>query len=148
AIARREAREAAAKIACFAYDRTTRAPIWQSGVDSAVATARDTWVFGVGPFQGGTIREQTLLAGSKIRFGEKSATGSPAKFFDRPPVDYTAETRFQTGWPVFDDGGFGPDMIGVPESEIADAEKADELADEEADTEIAERESDSESVKR
>lgn len=148
AIARREAREAAAKIACFAYDRTTRAPIWQSGVDSAVATARDTWVFGVGPFQGGTIREQTLLAGSKIRFGEKSATGSPAKFFDRPPVDYTAETRFQTGWPVFDDGGFGHDMIGVPESEIADAEKADELADEEADTEIAERESDSESVKR
>ncbi len=34
AFARREAREAAAKVAAFAYDRETRAPIWQSGVDS------------------------------------------------------------------------------------------------------------------
>ncbi len=54
---------------------------------------------GVGPFQGGSIREQTKLAGSTLRFGEKSATGSPARFFDRPPVDYTAEVRFQEGWP-------------------------------------------------
>ena len=148
AIARREAREAAAKIACFAYDRTTRAPIWQSGVDNAVATARDTWVMGVGPFQAGTIREQTKLAGSRIRFGEKSATGSPARFFDRPPVDYTAETRFQSGWPVFKDGGFGPDMIGVPEEEIAEAKEADGLVDAPVETELAEKDDQSTTVKR
>lgn len=149
AVARREAREAAAKIACFAYDRTTRAPIWQSGVNNAVATARDTWVMGVGPFQAGTIREQTTLAGSQLRFGEKSATGSPAKFFDRPPVDYTAETRFQSGWPVFNHGGFGPDMIGVPEEEIAEANNGAESTDATADTEIAEKkDDDSGSVKR
>jgi hypothetical protein len=162
AIARREAREAAAKIACFAYDRTTRAPIWQSGVDSAVATARDTWVFGVGPFQAGTIREQTKLAGSQIRFGEKSATGSPAKFFDRPPVDYTAVMRFQEGMPILDDGGFAPDMIGVPESEIADAESSDdsddtqnelvdtkdELIDSQVETELAEKSEEPETIKR
>ncbi len=133
AVARRQAREAAAKIAAFAYDRQTRRPIWQSGVNHSLATARDTWVLGVGPFQGGTIREQTKLAGSKIKFGAKSATGSPAQFFDRPPVDYTAETRFQEGWPIFDHGGVSPDMIGVPESEIAEetsaAEEETEIAD-------------------
>lgn len=124
AFARREAREAAAKIAAFAYDRETRAPIWQSGVNSSLATARDTWVMGIGPFQGGTIREQMKLAGSGLKFGEKSATGSPARFFDRPPVDYTAETRFQQGWPIFDHGGLSADMIGVPEAETLEVETA------------------------
>lgn len=143
AFARREAREGAAKIAAFAYDRETRAPLWQSGVGSSLATARDTWVMGVGPFQGGTIREQTKLAGSAIRFGEKSATGSPAKFFDRPPVDYTAETRFQQGWPVFDHGGVSADMIGVPESEIADQPDAAEDG-----TEIAEGTDEPENLQR
>jgi hypothetical protein len=124
AVARREAREAVAKIAAFAYDRKTRSPLWQSGVNSSLATAKDTWVLGVGPFQGGTIREQMQLAGSAIRFGEKSATGSPARFFDRPPVDYTAETRFQQGWPVFDHGGLSADMIGLPNPEIAKESEA------------------------
>jgi len=117
AFARREAREAAVKISAFAYDRNTRAPVWQSGVDRAVATAKDTWVLGVGPFQSGSIRDHTKLAGSKIQFGERSSTGSPARFFDRPPVDYTAEIRYQQGWPVFDDGGLSPDMIGLPETD-------------------------------
>lgn len=116
AVARREAREAAVKVSAFAYDRNTRAAVWQSGVDRSVATAKDTWVLGVGPFQSGSIREQTKLAGSKISFGERSSTGSPARFFDRPKVDYTAEIRYQQGWPVFDDGGLSDDMIGMPES--------------------------------
>lgn len=130
AFARRESREAAAKVAAFAYDRETRSPIWQSGVDSAISSARDTWVMGVGPFQGGSIREQTKLAGSTIGFGAKSATGSPARFFDRPPVDYTAETRFQQGWPIFDDGGFSADMLGIPASELeGEAEIAESTAE-------------------
>ena len=133
AFARREAREAAAKVAAFAYDRKTRTPIWQSGVDSSLATATDTWVMGIGPFQGGTVREQTQLAGSSIKFGEKSATGSPAKFFDRPPVDYTAEVRFQSGQPVFEDGGVTQDMLGVYQQEIAKqlelVESGDQIAD-------------------
>ena len=132
AVARRQAREAAAKIAAFAYDRETRRPIWQSGVAHSLATAKDTWVMGVGPFQGGTIREQTKLAGSGLKFGAKSATGSPAQFFDRPPVDYTAETRFQEGWPIFDHGGVSGDMIGMPDSEIAEESGSDLV-----DTEIA-----------
>ncbi|TWU50517.1 hypothetical protein Poly51_38070 [Rubripirellula tenax] len=112
AFARREAREAAAKVAAFAYDRETRAPIWQSGVKPAMATARDTWVMGVGPFQAGSIRRRTKLAGSGLKFGATPTTGSPARFFDRPPVDYTAVTRFQEGWPVLDQGGPGADLMG------------------------------------
>jgi hypothetical protein len=88
---------------------------------------------GVGPFQAGTIREQTKLAGSGLKFGAKSATGSPAQFFDRPPVDYTAETRFQEGWPIFDHGGVSGDMIGVPDTDIAGESGSDagetEIAD-------------------
>jgi len=137
AFARRESREAAAKIAAFAYDRETRAPLWQSGVESSLATAKDTWVLGVGPFQGGTIREQMKLAGSEIGFGEKSATGSPARFFDRPPVSYTAEVRFQQGWPVFQDGGLSADMIGVPDNEVAGSGVA---GSEVAETDVAESE--------
>lgn len=116
AFARRESREAAVKISAFAYDRNTRAPVWQSGVDRATATAKDTWVLGIGPFQGGSIRDTTKLAGSTISIGQRSSTGSPARFFDRPPVDYTAEIRYQQGWPVFNHGGLSADMIGVPES--------------------------------
>lgn len=112
AFARREAREAAAKVVAFAYDRETRAPIWQSGVNPAHATARDTWVMGIGPFQGGSIRKNTKLAGSRLRFGSKAEAGSPAPAFRRPPVDYTATTRFQQGWPIFDQGSLSGDMIG------------------------------------
>jgi len=119
AFARREAREAAVKVAAFAYDRETRTPIWQSGVDSSVATATDTWVMGIGPFQGGSARGQTKLAGSEIKFGSKSDTGSTEKFFERPSVDYTAEIRFQNGDPILDDGGMGDDMLGISPEEIA-----------------------------
>lgn len=120
ALARRDAREAAAKVVAFAYERDSRTPVWQSGVNSSLSTAKDTWVMGVGPFRGGSIREQTQLAGSVLKFGEKSATGSPARFFDRPSVDYTAETRFRNGEPILQHGGVSDDMLGIPETQIAE----------------------------
>ncbi len=122
ALARRESREAAAKIAAFAYDRETRVPIWQSGVTPSLATARDTWVFGIGPFQGGTIRERTKLAGSRLKFGKRKRIHKDAQTFERPPVDYTAVTRFQQGWPIYDDGGLSGDMVGPTPSEESIAE--------------------------
>lgn len=117
AVARRESREAAAKLAAFAYDRETRKPIWQSGVRHSVATAKDTWVMGVGPFQGGSIREKTKLAGSRFQFGRRSRHSSPAGAYDRPPVDYTAETRFNQGWPDLGNVGHGPDLLASGDSE-------------------------------
>ena len=136
AIARREAREAAAKIAAFAYDRETRAPIWQSGVTPAIATARDTWVLGVGPFQGGTIRERTKLAGSALRLGRRKKTASPARLFERPPVDYTAETRFQQGWPIYDDGGLSGAMEGtLPDDVPVSGNHVEQIAEAEIEAE-------------
>lgn len=55
-LARREAREGAAKIAAFAYHRETRQPVWQSGVARSSTTARDTYIMGVGPLQSGSVR--------------------------------------------------------------------------------------------
>lgn len=57
---------AAAKIAVFAYNRKTRQPVWQSGVNEAKSSAKDTWVFGAGPFQHGTIYEGTQFAGTRL----------------------------------------------------------------------------------
>ncbi|MEM9368606.1 MAG: DUF6655 family protein [Planctomycetota bacterium] len=105
AVARRDAREAAAKIAAFAYDRETRQAVWQSGISQSASTARDTWIMGVGPFQGGSIRDDTRLAGSKlIRFG-KRVTRPSGPTRNRPPVDYTAEMEFRDGYPVQDASG-------------------------------------------
>lgn len=100
AVARRDARESAAKIAAFAYNRETREAIWQSGISQSRSTARDTWVLGVGPFQAGSIRGGTRIMGNRLSENARKRAGSPPKAFERPPVDYTAVTRFDSGWPV------------------------------------------------
>jgi len=100
ALARRDAREGAAKIAAFAYDRETRAPIWQSGISQSIATSRNTWVMGVGPFQGGSIRDARGLAKGTNRSGRSRPGASPSEDYQRPVVEYTAEVRYDHGWPV------------------------------------------------
>ncbi|PNY38176.1 DUF6655 family protein [Rhodopirellula sp. MGV] len=139
-IARRESREAAAKIAAFAYDRETRQPIWQSGVRQSIATAKDTWVMGIGPFQGGSIRDKTKLAGGYFNFGRRSRHGSTAEEFERPSVDFTAETRFNQGWPEFGEFGPAPDMLAsepeakaLPETPPETSSPAESVAEKPAD---------------
>ena len=148
ALARREAKEASAKVVAFAYHRETRRPIWQSGVKYSQATAKDTWILGVGPFQGGSIREQTKLAGSQLKIGPRTPTGSPAEYFDRPPVDYTAETRFRDGWPLLEHGGLSPDMLEIDEKSIDGKSKKDIQIAEEEDTDRIIAESEAETKKR
>ncbi len=55
-----------AKLALFAYNRKTGKPYWQSGVVHSVSSARDTWLFGAGPFQKGSIRNGTEFAGHRL----------------------------------------------------------------------------------
>lgn len=55
-----------AKLAVFAYNRKTGRPVWQSGVVESVSSARDTWLFGAGPFRKGTLRHGTEFAGQKL----------------------------------------------------------------------------------
>ncbi|WP_345683944.1 DUF6655 family protein [Novipirellula caenicola] len=120
-LARRDSREGAAKIAAFAYERDSRQVVWQSGIRESNATARDTYVLGIGPFQSGSIRERTKLAGSKyLRFGGTVHKDSPQQNFARPPVNYAAETRFQDGWPVFDSNGAFLDFIEGPVDATSD----------------------------
>lgn len=65
-VARREAKQGAAKVAVFAYDRVTMQPYWQSGIAQSSSNSRATWVLGVGPFQRGTIYEGTQFAGGTV----------------------------------------------------------------------------------
>ena len=55
-----------AKIAVFAYSRVTGRALWQSGTVEAESRAKDTWVFGTGPFSRGSIRKRTELAGEPL----------------------------------------------------------------------------------
>jgi hypothetical protein len=66
ALAKKNGQLAAAKIGVFAYDRRTRQPVWQSGIAQARSTAQDTWLFGAGPFQQGSIYKGTQFAGAAI----------------------------------------------------------------------------------
>ena len=128
ALARRDAQEAAAKVAAFAYERETRQPVWQSGVNYSLATARDTWVFGVGPFQGGSIRDDTKLAGSKLKLPFPVADNKSSPAYQRPSVDYTAEIAFQNGRPTKeppdDDGSDAPGGMEWPVESIAEIPQA------------------------
>jgi hypothetical protein len=98
-VARRDAREGAAKVAAFAYHRETRQPLWQSGISKSIATSRSTWVLGVGPFQGGSIRDSSAVARKEGRAGAGFVRNS-ADVNHRPPVNYSAEMQYERGWPL------------------------------------------------
>ena len=58
--------EGIAKLALFAYDRASGQLVWTSGTSMATSSAKDLYVGGVGPIQGGTIRGGTKFIGTKI----------------------------------------------------------------------------------
>ncbi len=60
----------AAKLGLFAYHRESKTRVWQSGVALARSTAKDTWIFGAGPFQSGTVYDGVRFAGTKLGKGE------------------------------------------------------------------------------
>jgi hypothetical protein len=68
ALAKRTKQLGTAKIAVFAYNRSSGRPVWQSGVRQASGFAKHVWVMGAGPFQRGTIRDGTRFAGDPIGF--------------------------------------------------------------------------------
>jgi hypothetical protein len=57
----------ATKVAVFAYDKTTKEPLWQSGISTQISTAKDFFVLGVGPFQRGAIYGGTRFAGDPLK---------------------------------------------------------------------------------
>ncbi len=82
-----------AKLAVFAYNQVTGQALWQSGTYPITADAKDTWVFGTGPFQRGSIYNGTSFAGQRVMspIGGKSDADSrqPA-----PGLSVTAAATF------------------------------------------------------
>ena len=68
AIGKRNSSMSTSKIVVFAYHRETGKPVWQSGAAVANSDAKDSWLFGAGPFQKGSIYDGTQFAGSRLRF--------------------------------------------------------------------------------
>ncbi|MBL8871670.1 MAG: hypothetical protein JNK90_17975 [Planctomycetaceae bacterium] len=75
ALAKKDHKSAAAKLAVFAYDRKTLEPVWQSGLIQSESTALDTWVLGVGPFRRGTVEDAANIAASRSRSKRPAADG-------------------------------------------------------------------------
>lgn len=65
-LAKKTDQKGVAKLAVFAYNRVSGRPVYQSGVVQASSVAKDTWLLGAGPFQGGTIRDGMEFAGEEI----------------------------------------------------------------------------------
>ncbi len=80
AISKSEYRQGFAKLSVFAYRKENQTAVWQSGVAKSTSTSRDTWVFGAGPIQRGTVYEGTRFAGSKLK---SKLTGKP---LDKSPA--------------------------------------------------------------
>ena len=55
-----------AKIALFAYNKTTGQPVWVSGNRQGESTARNLWFLGTGPLTRGTIYHETTFAGNPL----------------------------------------------------------------------------------
>lgn len=66
ALVKKTDQKGVAKLAVFAYNRTTGRALWQSGLVEASSDLKDTWVFGAGPFSRGSIRKTTELAGEPL----------------------------------------------------------------------------------
>jgi hypothetical protein len=92
-VARREDQTAAAKVAVFAFDAETNRPVWQSGMSVANSNARDWWVFGVGPFQNGTIYDRTRFAGSRFKLPLVGSAGDGGR---RQAISLDEEYVFTT----------------------------------------------------
>ncbi|MDR3618672.1 MAG: hypothetical protein P4L85_04915 [Paludisphaera borealis] len=72
---------AVAKMALFAYDRTSGQLVWTSGTSQAGSDAKDTYVGGVGPISRGSIRDNTEFIGMQLPLG---GAATPETATDKP----------------------------------------------------------------
>ena len=80
-----------AKLALFAYDRTSGQFVWSSGTVLSTSSAKDTYIGGIGPIQGGTIRGGTEFVGIKLPLtSEASEADANQAARQRAPSDPAA----------------------------------------------------------
>jgi hypothetical protein len=76
-LAKRSEQQAIAKLALFAYDRSSGQIVWNSGTLLDTANAKDVYVAGVGPIQSGSIRGGTEFVGIKLPLTSEATTQDP-----------------------------------------------------------------------
>jgi hypothetical protein len=76
-VAKRSEQQAVAKMALFAYDRSSGQIVWNSGTMLETSTAKDVYVGGLGPIQSGTIHGGTEFVGIKIPLTAEGAANDP-----------------------------------------------------------------------
>jgi hypothetical protein len=75
-IIKRTKQRGVAKVALFAYNRTTGQPVWASGNSQSESTARNFWFVGTGPLTRGTIYSETTFAGNPLPLRTQSKAES------------------------------------------------------------------------
>jgi len=85
-----------AKVAVFAYSRITGRAVWQSGTVEATSRAKDTWLFGAGPFSHGTIRKHPELAGEPLPTIPTTLFGGHPNVKPAGPLDEQFFPGYQT----------------------------------------------------
>ena len=66
ALVKKSDQQGVAKIAVFAYNRTTGRALWQSDLVEASSNLKDTWVLGAGPYRRGSIQRDSEFAGEAL----------------------------------------------------------------------------------
>lgn len=97
-----------AKLALFAYDRSSGQMVWKSGTIAAVSTAKDVHVLGVGPIQSGTIRNGTDLAGIKLPIPTDSDSSDAMAARQDKLAPFTNAEDARPSGPTTDADGFEP----------------------------------------
>ena len=76
-LAKRSEQQAIAKLALFAYDRSSGQIVWNSGTLLDTANAKDVYVAGVGPIQSGSIRGGTEFVGIRLPLTSEATPRDP-----------------------------------------------------------------------
>jgi len=79
-----------AKLALFAYDRASGQFVWSSGTVLGTSSAKNTYVGGIGPIQGGTIRGGTEFVGVKLPLTSEAASDANQAGRQNTPSDPAA----------------------------------------------------------
>jgi len=82
-IVKRTKQRGVAKIALFAYNKTTGKPVWLSGNSQGESTARNLWFVGTGPLTRGTIYRETTFAGNPLPLRTQA---EPASMIDQSQI--------------------------------------------------------------
>ena len=100
AVAKKTMQKAVIKVGVFAYSVETNQPIWQSGNLVAESQAKNRWLFGLGPYQTGSIYEKARFVGDTVEIpvinnseGAENVSITTPVFFESGNTEKKAEEK-------------------------------------------------------